>query len=121
MMKLTDDVKNLRAEVAVLAHGRGRKYPAELRTRILAWVDREVARGTSESECGEALGMPMHRFELWRQSHREREKDKAPATLVPVEVTAGPVTTGLVVATPDGYRIEGLTFAEAIAVLEALR
>jgi len=118
-MRITDEVRQLRAAVAVLARGRGRKYPADLRRRILAWVDREVARGTSETECGEAIDIPMHRFEYWRQS--ERARDKTPAALVPVEVIADPRASGIAIVTPDGYRIEGLTFAEALAALGALR
>jgi len=117
-MRITDEVKQLRAAVGVLTRGRGRKYPAELRGRILAWVDGEVARGTSETECAEALGMPMHRFEVWRD--RERELEQVPAEFVPIEVSA-PLSGGLVLSTPSGYRIEGLTVAQAIAVLKALR
>jgi hypothetical protein len=120
-MSNTDEVKKLRAEVAVLRRGRGRKYPSDLRRRILDWVDREVASGTSESECGEALGVPMHRFELWRERDREREVEKVPAEFVPVEVSAAAMTGLLVLSTPAGYRVEGLTVAEAIAVLKALR
>lgn len=119
-MKLTDEVKKLRGEVAVLRTGRARKYPTALRQRIVEWVDREVAIGTSESECGEALGVPMHRFELWRQRDREQEVEKAPAEFVPVEVSAA-VGEGLVLSTPAGYRVGGLTVAEAIAMLKALR
>jgi hypothetical protein len=119
-MKLTDEARKLRAEVAILRGGRGRKYPSDLRRRILDWVDREVASGASESECGEALVVPMHRFELWRQRDREREVEQVPAEFVPVEVAAA-VGGGLVLAMPGGYRVEGLTVAETIAMLKALR
>jgi hypothetical protein len=119
-MKLSDETKQLRAEVAALHPGRGRKYPAELRWRILGWVDRELAAGSHEAACGLALGIPSHRFEEWRRRERERDADAVSATLVPVEVS-GALAAPLTLTTPSGFRIEGLTLADAIAILRALR
>jgi hypothetical protein len=123
-MRLLDEGKRLRAEVAVLPRGRGRKYPHQLRHRILDWVGRALAKGLTETDCGDALGIPMHRFEMWRESDRARETAivlaEAPTELVPVEVT-GASEGGLVLVAPSGDRVEGLTVEQVIALLKALR
>jgi len=123
-MRLLDEGKRLRAEVAVLPRGRGRKYPRQLRHRILDWVGRALAKGLTETDCGDALGIPMHRFEMWRESDRASETASVPAEtpteLVPVEVS-GLSPGGLVLVAPSGDRVEGLTVEQAIALLKALR
>jgi hypothetical protein len=60
------------------------------------------------------LGVP---HETIRRFARERE---APA-FIPVEVAAPPINTGLVLVGPDGYRLEGLTVADAAEILKRLR
>ena len=79
--------------------------------------------GANENECAQALGMRMHRFKDWREQDRAREALATTAELVPVEVTGAPFRhhSQLVLITPSGYRVEGLTVADALAMLEVLR
>lgn len=127
-MRLIDEGRRLRAEVALLPKGRGRKYPRQLRHRILDWVGRSLAKGLTETDCGDALGIPMHRFEMWREQERAKEDGSAPppapTELVPVEVTdasKGASAGGVVLVAVSGDRVEGLSIEQVIELLKALR
>lgn len=123
-MRLNEEAKQIRIEVARLRPGRGRKYTRALRRRILVWVENAKQSGMNESDCAEALGIPMHRFEGWRESERReanappREDDSPPVALVPVESPSLiPAGVGLVFVGPRGCRVEGLTLEQAFALL----
>jgi transposase-like protein len=117
--------KKLRTEIAALRPGRRRRYSPELRGRILDWVEQGLEEGASETACGEALGIPMHRFGEWRREERAREHEAATTEVafVPIETTVDALVGhgALVLVAPSGDRVEGLTMAEAIAMLKALR
>jgi hypothetical protein len=117
-MTVHEEGQRLRAEVGRLARGQGHKYPAELRGRILAWVERARASGMTEGACGTELGLKPHRFDYWRKM---AQRDAAePRALVRVGVHEPPVLcgAGLSFATPSGFRLEGLTMEQAIALLQ---
>jgi len=123
-MTLSDEAKQLRIEVARLRPGRGRKYTPALRRRIVAWVERAKQSGMLETDCSHALGVPMHRFEMWREYERRDAKKhedptpEEPVALVPVETPATiHMTAGLTFVSPGGSRIEGLTLEQAFALL----
>jgi transposase-like protein len=122
-MIISDESKKLRTEVGVLRRDRRRRYPPDLRRRILEWVERHVQDGGTETECAVTLGMKVHRFHQWRDQVRERATAAPTAELVPVEIV-GPRSNQhghLVLVAPSGCRVEGLTVAEALELLEALR
>src|SRR5688572_13869877 len=73
-MTISDEGRLIRSDVQKLRPDRRRRYPDELRVRILEWVRRAVASGWIEAECGKALGVKTYRFQLWR-----RELDAAAA------------------------------------------
>jgi hypothetical protein len=124
-MTLSDEAKQIRIEVARLRPGRGRKYSVALRRRILAWVVRAKETGMLENDCGNALGIPMHRFDMWREVERRdasasKSGDGEPATvaLVPVQTPSTiQVGLGLTFVGPRGCRVEGLTLEQAFALL----
>jgi transposase-like protein len=126
-MGLTTEGKKLRAEIAAMRPDRRRRYSPELRRRILDWVDRAVQEGANETACGKALGLPMHRFGMWRRYEAERasarEPEAAEVALVPIEATVDALVRHgtLVLVTPRGYRVEGVTMTEVIAMLKELR
>jgi transposase-like protein len=123
-MTLSDEAKQLRMEVARLRPGRGRKYTPALRRRIVAWVERAKESGMLETDCSHALGVPQHRFEMWRE-YQERDTKKAEAgtpkeslALVPVEASpAIHITAGLTFVSPRGTRVEGLTLEQAFVLV----
>ena len=87
----------------------------------MAWVERAKQVGMSLPDIGRVLGIPQHRFAYWR----EREVDKQPHALVPVEVTEDPPAIGtfveVSVVSPSGFRVDGLTLEQAIEMMKALR
>lgn len=116
-MTLQEEGQGLRAEVGRLARGQGHKYPAELRGRILAWVERARDAGMSERTCGAALGLKPHRFEYWRKMATRDAAEPHALVRVGVHDEPTPFVSGLSFATPSGYRLEGLTMEQAIALL----
>lgn len=123
-MTILDEAKQIRAAVLRLRPGRGRKYDIELRRRIVAWVERAKQAGMLEVECSRAVGVPQHRFEMWRKyDHRDAVRREAqgepaePVALVPVQAAPIQVTLGITVVTLRGWRVEGLSVEQAAMLL----
>lgn len=110
------DTDELRRQVE--AHGprgRGRRFPAELRAELVEAVHQLRAEGRTWKGIGDALGVTPQTVRRWSV---ERAAD---APLVPVEIAAGREREdGLVVVSPHGYRVEGLSLEQAAALLRAL-
>jgi len=127
-MTILDEAKQLRSEIAKLRPDKRRRYPEELRQRILAWVARAVASGQLESDCSKAIGVKTWRFTTWRRLEaselaRSREPQgpgREPLALVPIEVPMMPASAGLIVVSPSGYRVEGLSLEQATTLLREL-
>jgi len=120
-MTILDEAKHLRTEVAKLRPDKRRRYPDELRQRILAWVARAVAAGQLESDCAKAIGVKTWRFTTWRRlAANAVTRDREPLALVPIEVSAMPGGAGLSVVSPSGYRVEGLSLEQAATLLREL-
>src|SRR5579871_2158740 len=117
-MTLAEQGHRLRSEILRLQVGQARRYEPKLKRRILAWVERARRDGMSERECSKRLGIPQRRFSIWR-SHQHAHP---PTKLVEVEVEheepVAPIT--FAIASPSGYRIDGLTLEQAIAFMRAL-
>lgn len=133
-MTLLDEEKWLRREILKLRGDKRRRYPDELRRRILNWIDRATEGGAQESQCGKALGVKTWLFTTWRrrdareaareaqeaQNDGEIRDEASPLALVPVEVPTFSMMSGLTVVTPAGYRIEGLSLEQVVALLREL-
>ncbi len=115
IMTLAEEGNRLRLEILRLGDSTSRRYPPEVRVRILDWVDRAKREGMSRTECSDVLGVPMQRLAAWRA-----EIPPMPKALVPVEVREEMATAcALSFVAPSGHRIEGLSIAEAVALLRA--
>jgi hypothetical protein len=110
---MDQEIQKLRVALARLEPGRGRRYSAAHKTRIVAEATELRRRGRGWQAIGRLLGVP---HETIRRFARESE---TPA-FIPVEV-ATPSNAGLVLVAPDGYRLEGLTVADAADLLKRLR
>ena len=117
-MTIGEEGKALRAEVLKLRPDKRRRYSDDLKRRILAWVDRSVAVGETESDCGHTLGLKTWRFRMWRELHARKEV----LALVPIDTHGAEQLFGArpILITPTGYRIEGLAVMELAKLLREL-
>jgi len=120
-MTILEEAKQLRTEVAKLRPDKRRRYPDELRRRILGWVDRAVAAGHAESECSKAIAVKTWRFTLWRRLETRPAMHEAESlALVPIEVPALASVSLISLVAPSGYRVEGLSLDQLVALLREL-
>lgn len=120
-MTILDEAKQIRTEVAKLRPDKRRRYPEELRRRILDWVGRATATGQLESECSKAIGVKAWRFTMWRRWHaRASEPEAQPLALVQVGVQALTGSSTISLVAPSGYRVEGLSIEQLAALLREL-
>jgi hypothetical protein len=120
-MTILDEAKQLRAEVAKLRPDKRRRYPDDLRRRILSWVGRAVAAGQVESECSKAIGVKTWRFTMWRRLEATTPRsDCEPLALVPITVPGMSISSQLSVVSPSGYRVEGLSLEQVATLLREL-
>lgn len=146
-MTLHDEGKQIRSEVSNLRPDKRRRYPMDLRRRILDWVARAKAAGKLESECGHALGVKTWRLRSWRKAALPAAatgKDMQTIAATPaLEVADAPMLevadasahdslalvridvpellpSGLSIVAPSGYRVEGLSLEQAVTLLREL-
>lgn len=99
--------------------GRGRRYPAELRARVTAFAKGRRKSGASWCTIKKELGQRFDTVRRWCVDvAAPQRREQSPTTLVPVRVIASraPGRTVTVVS-PAGFRVDGLTIAEAAALL----
>jgi len=119
-MTILEEGKQIRSEVAKLRPDKRRRYPDELRARILDWVGRATAGGMWEHECTKAIGVKTNRLTSWRRAAPARPKQK-PLALVQIETTPVELgSSGLSVVTSSGHRVEGLVLAQVVTLLREL-
>lgn len=111
-----DALEQLGEEILELTPGRGRRYGAELKRRVVAVVQRERASGRSWASAARALGVPVQTLTRWA--------DEMPAGLAlrPVTLLAEPSVPSrdVVVVSPTGYVVEGLDVAGVAELLRML-
>jgi hypothetical protein len=104
-----------RVRTAIERHKRRfgrRRMPEKLRTEARRLFDRQVASGTSRTAAAKGVGLPLKTLEGWELKDSE-------SSFVPVEVAMGG-TTPLVLTSPSGWRVEGLSLDDARHLLERL-
>ncbi len=97
--------------------GRRWRAPAALRDEITEWAARLGTEGHTAGAIAAAIGLSESALRRWL-SHQE-----SPGELRRVCVGGEPEQAGsgnLVVVTPGGYRLEGLSVSQAVDVLRRL-
>jgi hypothetical protein len=110
------DAVMLRAELSRVVRGRGKRFSAELRRRVVEFGQRRRVEGASWSLVGSELGMNYKTVRRWcleKGSMALRRVEIVSATREP--------TAGIIVVSPSGFRAEGLTVRDVVVVLAALR
>jgi hypothetical protein len=124
-MTIEDESKRIRRSIPRLKPGQKRRFKPQLRLRILDWIDRAKAAGLRDADCSRLLGLPAPQFNAWRLPPEvpfdlpmDWKVERVSRDLVPIEVPAGILlTSGVVVVSPTGFRIEGLNLEQAYALL----
>jgi hypothetical protein len=91
--------------------GRGKRYPSELRERIIRYMESRVGDGMTLEKIGEEIAISWRTLSRWRSEWRGGFKQ--------VEVVAVPAKS-LTVHGPRGIRIEGLDLDETAELIRRL-
>jgi transposase-like protein len=97
-------------------HRQGLRYPQELRQLAVKYATQASAQGTSQREIAESLGLSEPTLVRWQQG----DGAAGPAPLHEVVVVERAHASHPVLVMPSGARIEGLSVADLVMVLEAL-
>jgi hypothetical protein len=112
---MSKEAEKLRRELARVETGRGKRYPAELRQRVVAWASRRHAEGASWETIKAELGQKFDTVRRWCLSTRP---SRALARVRVVSERAEPRLVSVV--SPAGFRIDGVTMADAAVLLREL-
>lgn len=120
---MKNDVERIRAALAGMQQGRGRRFSPEMRKMIAGAASRLREEGQSWTMIGRALGLPAETpRRLWLA--RTTSTRKETGAFLPVAVADDGVTGiargGLVVVSPSGFRVEGLDATQAADLLRRL-
>jgi len=110
------EAERLRRELDGVAGRQGRCFSRDLKERVTRWIVERRAAGSTVEELAVELGLARGTVLRW-------SADAKPPTraLVPVQVVPDPIAPHSVsVVSPSGFRVDGLSFAEAVTLLRAL-
>lgn len=112
----------LRRELARHERGRGKRYDVALKRRVQAWISRRRQAGATLATIGAEVGLGFETVRRWlRADLASAGKLARRSALVPVRVIDEPRAVRTVsVVSPSGFRVDGVTLAEAAAMLRAL-
>jgi hypothetical protein len=107
------EAEKLRRELSKVSKRRGPCFPPDLKKRVSGWLAERRVAGAPVAELAAELGLARGTILRWSAGAPEKQT----RALVPVEVVA---ERTLSVSSPSGFRIDGLSFTEAVALLRAL-
>ena len=119
-MTIEEESKRIRRRIPRMTPGKKRRFSPQLRAQILEWIDRAKDSGLRDADCSRMLGLPAPQFNAWRPRPQLAPLRIEPIhrDLVPIEIPPGiELTSGVVVVSPTGYRIQGLNAEQAYALL----
>lgn len=109
------ETRELRRALLRAERGRGKRLPAALRTRAAAWIRRQRSGGATLREICAELPLCYETARRWAA---------LPAPTAPVRVAVAPPLEAeeraLVLVSPGGFRVEGATVQQTIAILREL-
>jgi hypothetical protein len=109
---MKNEARFLRRELDRIGTRRGRCVAPELKARVSAWIRARRAEGCTVGELAAELGLADGTVLRW--------SNDGVRTIVPVRVVPDATPETVAVASPSGFRIEGLTLADAVRVLREL-
>ncbi len=114
----------VQAAIAALGRrGAKKRFPDGIREMAVAYVHRGRQAGWSWRRLSEACGLSSESLRRWTAEAAVQPSALAlvPVSVVPEPAVAQDVDRGLVLVSPRGYRLEGLSLPGAAQLLSALR
>ena len=120
---MDDRIEQLRSRLRPLTRGKAPtsiRYPPAVRAEILGLAQQAQAAGISRGRLAAGLGLPRWTITRWQRRAPRRALRRI--AIRPEPASSGPPapSPGLVLVTPQGWRIEGLDLDTLLRVL-ALR
>lgn len=118
--QMAGDSRGLKKELSRHERGRGKRYSPEMKQQVVAWAQRWRAQGASWAAIADELGLGLDTVRRWCLA---AAKSASPSrAMVPVRVVAEPAAPQpATLVSLSGWRIDGLTVAEAAEMLRSLR
>lgn len=111
------EAEKLRRELDSVQGRQGRCFPRDLKARTATWIAGRRACGATVAELAAELGLAAGTVMRWSNG----SKPAPTRALVPIEVMPDRIVERMLsVVSPSGFRIDGLSLAEAVALLRAL-
>jgi len=120
---MQNEAEKLFREVEALPkQGRRRLYTADLRRRVVAFVEKRIAAGGTESSASVELGIHQATITDWRggKKRRRTKTTKATKRVRPVELVAPAKAETMVLVLGASARVEGLTIDHVVALVKGL-
>ena len=107
------EAEALRREFSKIGRGRGQRYPSALKEKAIALARSQRSAGATWAEIGESIGLHQETIRCW-----SIERTSTPMRRV--EIVADESDKTVSVVAPSGFRIEGVSLADALTLLEKL-
>lgn len=116
---MSERASEYRAKLGELRERGGRRWraPERLREEIAAWASDQRSEGYALSGKSEVIGVSETTLGRWMSSRERSGELRRVGVATEAEQSSG---RGLVLVTPGGYRLEGLSVDEAVNVLRRL-
>jgi transposase-like protein len=114
------EAEKLRREFESVASRQGPCFPADLKERATRWIVEQRASGVTAAELATELGLAAGTVLRWSRGVSARATRSSRALVPVVVVPDSDATRTVNVVSPSGFRAEGLSIAEAAALLKAL-
>jgi|SRR5271165_505023 len=111
----TTQGSTLRSALGEHTAGRGKRYDAELKSRVVAFAQAQRGEGRSWAQVATELGLRFETLRRWCV-----KGSSSPRAMRRVEIVADGAPRKLTVVSSSGLRIEGLTLEDAVALLRAV-
>jgi hypothetical protein len=109
-------VIGVRARLARMERGRGKRYTSELKKQVAKAAMRLREAGLGWHRIGRALGIPNETVRRFCRA----SSDSGGGAFAPVVVADDDSGTSVVLVTPGGYRVEGLNLDQVAQLLTRL-
>jgi transposase len=118
---LDRELRALRRRLDKITRGRGRRYPVAVRERVQAWVGKRLAGGARWEELSRELDIAAATLQHWMTLHSAAEVALRPVDVIEaIASSTAPAARTLTIMAPSGLRVEGVTVADAIAILRGM-